>query len=253
MGCQLSKEESTIQDEDNGLNGSFKSVGAPLSKTNKNQQSIDKIKSYQEKEDQEKKKKPWNILAKISGTKKIKIQREVEKSNGTKREIVEMIKKNNSSPEFGFSRVFKTTVTEKPIIQGALMNIIVLSEGEGDQNLIVRVFSVKAGSIEYEFCNYLSCELDWEKLDEIHCCFDLDTSELLIYGPQSVLYKIKLDQNKTKSKEVKSEEIQPQAEFIKKIKQFAYHRFKDNKSKHPAVYCSKLSSLEDLCGQKTQQ
>ena len=238
MGCQQSKEEFSRQEEINGLAGSFKSLSGGINTTNR---------QLSEENNRSRHKKPWSILKRFSGTKYIPPQKPKQSQPGIKAETVNMLR-TNSSPEFGFSRVLKTVVTEKPITTGALMNIIVLSEGEGEHDLLIRAFGVKSSSIDYEFSNLLTCRLDWQKPDLNDFSFDPESSELLIWGSKKVLYKVKLNQKGTKPVEVKIKKFKTQAKFLKGVKGFQYHNFRGNKSKH-GVYCSKYSELRSLCAE----
>ena len=92
-------------------------------------------------------------------------------------EVNRLIK--NSSPEFGFFKAIKTIITEKPFTPGALKNIEVLSEWEGEKTLIIRVYSVKSDSIDFEFYNKAELEHSDPNIFDIYL-FDPNLLELKI-------------------------------------------------------------------------
>ena len=164
MGCHLPKEGAILQEEDFSSKQNSKiALKTEVVARNQSLASQNLEHGYT----------PWNILDRIdTETKYISTPKEAHRGQDQQR-LDALIK--NSSPELGFFEVLNTIVAEKQITPGALKDIIVLSKEEGEKTLMIRVFSVKSDSINFEFFNKAELEHPIDDLLEDFCFFRSDT------------------------------------------------------------------------------
>ena len=224
MGCQLSKEDSTEQEQDFSL----RSKSAIEAAGNETKEGLFRLRKPQQSSED------WNILQRVA-PEIIDLKPAQEGHNYLDQQRLDALIKN-SSPEFGFFEVIKTMVTEKPITLGALKNIIVLSKGEEEKTLMIRVFSVKSDSIDFEFYNRASIEDLIDELLKDSYQLDPDLKELQFlrrdpnppqnvdYDPLLTLYKIKLTQSSATVKQATKIEISSKIPWLRELCYSTYDR-----------------------------
>ena len=229
MGCKLSTEATDIpneQEREEDPNTSFPSgTGSTVNPTTRKEALGEN--------------RVWNILQRtMKEVKYIEPVKEEESPEIDKRQLEELIKQ--SSPKHGISQVFWVMITERAFTAGALKNIIVLSKVEKENLLIIRVFSVKPDSIDFEFLNKVEA-VDRDIFDKFYhrekFVFDVDRRELQKYQGRTKLMKICLDSSSKKPKEIKTVFIRPKISWINKIRLFKnYEIFGDNLTNSRAYF-----------------
>ena len=117
--------------------------------------------------------------------------------------------------------------------------------------LIVRVFSVKLESIDYEFANKFKIKRKPEihpslKLKVSLSRFDLGSQEITSYAANDdMIYKIKLRRGDAELKVITGKRVQRQTKIIQKIENLRFHNFENNRAKR-GVFCSKVCLAKDL-------
>ena len=249
MGCQLSKEQIPEKEEEGLLNRLVEERENPKETT-----PIKPTESISGPKRKVPTKSPWNILQTMKPGITTISRETIKEDCWLRQELINTIQEN-SPPEFGFTRVLKTLVTEGGFTPEALKNIIVLSRGTKDLQMHIRVYSVSSESINFVFHNLIQ-KIDlntWDQFEGNYCWFELKHLELKICELDKMLYSIKLDKEGTRPKEIKSSNLKAQAQWTRKIASpLDYNHLHHNRVKN-AVYWSKTCFFNDLFFKKTQE